>query len=623
MPTDPGDKSRGQLLELEKRRQMAVVSDFARIRDRLENDLRDLLERIEKERRIDGNASPGLLLQKARLGEILDSIDNEIAAASERLAAMTAGAQSKAVDIARNQSEQYPQVTTELGFFDGDAVKEIIGNAGDGQPLQKIFAAIAAPTRQAIFDALEFGLAAGLPNASIAAEVRDAIGGGTARAMTIVRTETNRAYREATRKFYQQAPGVVGWRWLAALDLRTCPICWALHGQVFKTKTRFGTHPNCRCTMVPVFAGEADFQTGPLLFRLLNGTQQKAILGPKRYQMFLDGAELKHFVGQVRTPFGIGRVVKPINKTQFTKLATPRVPIEPAGPTTGGGVPIARPLPPRSSSTTPTPALGSRLKAGDPVPPSFTSAKDATEYMAARFPATRWDFARVDPALLHPQVKELTELLDKYPAVADRLKYVGTYSDRSKIIPRDSGRFASNAIAHCANDGSFIAFNPKYYGNAAKFRATKKRAKEVGFSVTDKDNGTASHEFGHAIESALNANKNNSFFKVAWPDGRNEVGPILRRVFRNLKPAKGELSDYGLHNNAERFAEGFSMIRNRRPTEWPAFVRAQRLLIEKLEKGEIYTNDEITEFRNLSPDEQAAARAEFETFITELGLKVK
>ena len=326
----PGDNARNKLLDLERRRQLAVVSEFEKIQTRLMSEISDILDRIDKERRFTGNASPNLLIRKARLNELLDAVTNEIDKASIRLAAITQGGQNTAIDIAQTEASKYPQLISDLNFFDGPATQELIGIAGDGQPLALHFAKLAAPARQAIFDALFFGIAAGKPNPAIAKEIRDSIGGTTAAAMTIVRTETNRAYREATRQFYTQAPAVIGWRWLAALDLNTCPICWALHGQIFKIKTKFGTHPNCRCTMVPVFADDAKTETGPEAFAKLNDTQKRAIIGPRRLELYNQGANLSDFVQTNRSVFGIGRNVKPIAETKFR--IKPRIPNPPTLP---------------------------------------------------------------------------------------------------------------------------------------------------------------------------------------------------------------------------------------------------------------------------------------------------
>lgn len=325
MAIDPGGNARNQLMQKERRRQAAVISEFQKIQTRLTSEILDILDRIDKERRFDGNAPPSLILKKARLDLLLDAVTGELADASKKLAAISTGAQVEAVGIAKLEAQRIPQTEVGLGFFDSPATRALIGIAGDGKPLAVHFAGLAAPIRNAMFEALFYGIAAGTPNAAIAKEIRDAIGGGAARAMTITRTETNRAYREATRQFYDDSPDVIGWLWLAALDLRTCPLCWALHGRIFKTKTKFGTHPNCRCTMIAVFADSEKVPTGPEVFAGLTEAQQKTILGPGRLSLYNQGAKLSDFVEQNKSTFGIGRNVKPLYRTAFRRRNLPPV----------------------------------------------------------------------------------------------------------------------------------------------------------------------------------------------------------------------------------------------------------------------------------------------------------
>src|SRR6185436_12814075 len=60
-------------------------------------------------------------------------------------------------------------------------------------------------------------------------------------------------YRETSREFYSQNNHVVErWRWQAAHNQRTCAMCLAMDGQEFQNKISLDTHPNCRCTLVPV-----------------------------------------------------------------------------------------------------------------------------------------------------------------------------------------------------------------------------------------------------------------------------------------------------------------------------------------------------------------------------------
>jgi SPP1 gp7 family putative phage head morphogenesis protein len=75
--------------------------------------------------------------------------------------------------------------------------------------------------------------------------------------MLIVRTEIMRASNLGALTIYEQNQDVLqGWEWVATLDERTCPICGALDGKVFKfgstqLQPPSGSHIGCRCTIVP------------------------------------------------------------------------------------------------------------------------------------------------------------------------------------------------------------------------------------------------------------------------------------------------------------------------------------------------------------------------------------
>lgn len=78
------------------------------------------------------------------------------------------------------------------------------------------------------------------------------------RALLITRTEIMRASNLAALGIYEQNQDVLsGWEWTSTLDERTCPVCGKLDGQVFRFDSRqlqppSGSHPGCRCTIVPV-----------------------------------------------------------------------------------------------------------------------------------------------------------------------------------------------------------------------------------------------------------------------------------------------------------------------------------------------------------------------------------
>lgn len=121
-------------------------------------------------------------------------------------------------------------------------------------------------------------------------------------AMTIARTETLRAYREATRVTYREA-GVEEWEWRSARSRRTCAFCLAMDGKRFPVDEPLRSHPNCRCTMVPVVEGyrpPRGYQTAEDWLREQPAEIQDEILGPGRAKLFRDGMSLDGFIEPAR-----------------------------------------------------------------------------------------------------------------------------------------------------------------------------------------------------------------------------------------------------------------------------------------------------------------------------------
>jgi SPP1 gp7 family putative phage head morphogenesis protein len=74
------------------------------------------------------------------------------------------------------------------------------------------------------------------------------------RALVIARTEILDAHRTAAAVWDRSNGHVVaGWQWLAALDRRTCPSCWAMHGTTHPPEDPGPQdHQQGRCTRVPL-----------------------------------------------------------------------------------------------------------------------------------------------------------------------------------------------------------------------------------------------------------------------------------------------------------------------------------------------------------------------------------
>jgi SPP1 gp7 family putative phage head morphogenesis protein len=192
--------------------------------------------------------------------------------------------------------------------IDRAGVETILGMTQADSPLYKLLLSISDEGAQAAEDALVQGMLLGKNPREVALDVRGALGTQLSRALTIARTETLRAYREATRATYRQM-GVQQWEWRSARNERTCAACWAMDGKRFSVDEPMPAHVNCRCVMLPVtktweelgFTGIEELeQPAPALerFAALRPDQQLMVLGPAKFGAYQAGVlKLTDLVG--------------------------------------------------------------------------------------------------------------------------------------------------------------------------------------------------------------------------------------------------------------------------------------------------------------------------------------
>jgi SPP1 gp7 family putative phage head morphogenesis protein len=136
------------------------------------------------------------------------------------------------------------------------------------------------------------------PRAAAAEMLRRARGefdGGLTRALVIARTEMLDAHRAAGQASDHANNTVVAeWEWLSALDRRTCPSCWAMHGTRHPiSEAGPEDHQQGRCARVPVTRSWRDLgfdldeppslgRDAEATFRALPRTEQVAVMGAAR-----------------------------------------------------------------------------------------------------------------------------------------------------------------------------------------------------------------------------------------------------------------------------------------------------------------------------------------------------
>lgn len=165
---------------------------------------------------------------------------------------------------------------------------------------------LSAQAEAAMRAALIRGVAVGDNPRKVAADmlrrVEGGFNGGRARALVISRTEMLDAHRAASRLQNQANSKVLtGWEWLSALDNRTCPACFGMHG-TFHELEESGPdgHQQCRCSRLPatrpwkelgfnVPEPDSLMPSAPDVFGQLSREDQLAVMGAKRLELLDSG----------------------------------------------------------------------------------------------------------------------------------------------------------------------------------------------------------------------------------------------------------------------------------------------------------------------------------------------
>jgi len=276
-----------------------------------------------------------------------------------------------------------------------DAFQNFVGIAADGAPLGNLLTPLGPEAVTGVRDKIGEGIALGKGPRETADLVATAAGMPLSRALLITRTETNRAYREATRLEYGNNSRVVkGYRRHADHSDRTCIACIALDGKLYTLDQPLDEHPNGRCALVPEVLDYADLgldmpRTPPpenardWLAGQSEGVQRD-ILGGTRFDAWQAGEiELSQLaVVRPHPVWGDTAVVRPLNQTP-TRSGTPirQVGAPPSAlrrrPPPPEAVPVeAPPKPPPPSPTaelidpqTGLPVRGSRTTPPEPILP--------------------------------------------------------------------------------------------------------------------------------------------------------------------------------------------------------------------------------------------------------------
>lgn len=186
-------------------------------------------------------------------------------------------------------SEQLATIDISFNRLPEAAITQLVADLSEGSPLERSISNLGAGLEEAK-KLLVTGLVAGLNPRVLGEFMGSGLSVDVGKSIRIARTTTLNAYREASRASYNANDDIItGWQWNCSKSVRTCPSCLAMDGKIFPLSEPLGTHPNCRCAMLPVIGGvDYGLQTGKEWLEGLTSKQKQQILGKGAYQLYKD-----------------------------------------------------------------------------------------------------------------------------------------------------------------------------------------------------------------------------------------------------------------------------------------------------------------------------------------------
>lgn len=364
------DVARGFREELQKRDAQAaaeMVRYYGAAWSQISRELAAVLKEIERALGAGATPKDALLAQRRRLEALQSQVETEIGRfasfAGPRIDRATRATVKLAIEHAKGLAAAGlgtppPGVIFE-GYWRGvptGAVEQMVGQLQVGSALSDALRGLGKIGADHLRQELVTGVVMGRSSREIARRIRGDLGGTLSKALTWSRTERFRAYREATRRAYQEHPDVIeGWIWLSARNHRTCPACLAMHGSFHTLDERLDGHPCCRCTMVPhtkswdeVLGRKArgvgdtrpSIEEGEEWFAKQPATLKQKVLGPAAYKQYAAGrVKLGDFVGRRTNPrWGTMRYTRSLSDALSGRARTPAAPrLKVVAASAGGG----------------------------------------------------------------------------------------------------------------------------------------------------------------------------------------------------------------------------------------------------------------------------------------------
>lgn len=299
---------RAQLLERDRAAAARLTDAYARAWKAIKKQLDGLTKQIAEAQQNGQEINQAWLYRQDRYLALLRQVGEQLGKFAEIAGKQITTEQRKSIQAGRTDTEslltagaQEAGIEASFARVPQSAFENMIGFLGNGSPLKDLLDELPRRGGVIVAQGLADGIAKGTSVSTIARQIRLGLNGSLARALRIARTETLRAYREASHQTYEQNSDVLdGWVWLSALQSRCCAACIVLHGSFHPVSERMKSHIACRCTQVPAVQGaDLQIEKGSEWFaRQPAKVQQEIFDQDSKYQAYRSGElKLEDFVG--------------------------------------------------------------------------------------------------------------------------------------------------------------------------------------------------------------------------------------------------------------------------------------------------------------------------------------
>lgn len=287
-------------------------------------ELDDLLAKVAAARAAGVPVNRSWLNQRRRLQNVLATTREQMTTyAAQGARAVTTqqrralqAATSDAASLVRDAVDQgLPGWNASLLATNPDNLANLVGFLGDGTPLDRLARSMGDDAATRLRQVLTAGITQGWSQDRMVRAFTEGLAVTHSRAVTILRTESLRVYRETSRQTYAANRTVIGtWVWTCALDRRSCAGCVMMHGTEHTPDETLDGHPRCRCAMVPRTVSWEDLlgpagadlpdtrppvNLGTDWFRGQPPSVQRAMIGPRKWDAWQAGEfDLPDLVGR-------------------------------------------------------------------------------------------------------------------------------------------------------------------------------------------------------------------------------------------------------------------------------------------------------------------------------------